>query len=206
MENNFCEIDNEVIIGNNVVFEPFCVIKGKTIIGDNCIIKSYSKIISSIIGSDNIIESSHIENSKIGNNCIIGPFAKIKANSNILNSVTIGNFVEVKNSKINSNSKIKHLSYLGDCEIGENCNIGCSVVFANYDGKNKFRSLVGNNVFIGCNSVLIAPVEIKDNCYICAGTILDKNLNEDDFVIGRSYAQIKPNKAHKYLKNFIKKD
>ena len=108
--------------------------------------------------------------------------------------------MEIKNSKVGKGTKIAHLTYVGDAEIGENCNIGCGVIFVNYNGKEKNKIKIGNNVFVGSNCNLIAPLNIGDNVYICAGTTVTKDLAEGDFVIGRVREETKPNRAYKYLK------
>ena len=113
------------------------------------------------------------------------PFAHIRPNCIFGDNVKIGAFVEVKNSFIGNGTKVPHLSYVGDAEIGENVNIGCGVVFANYNGQIKQKSKIGNNVFVGCNVNIVAPVTIADDTYICAGTTVTNDTNVGDFVIGR---------------------
>ncbi|MBE5738688.1 MAG: hypothetical protein E7354_03070 [Clostridiales bacterium] len=179
---------------------PNVTLLGKVSIGANCTILSGSVIKNSIIGENSIIKSSYIEESCIGSNVTIGPFAHIRPGSIIENNCKIGNFVEVKNSRLSEGTKASHLAYIGDAEIGKNCNIGCGAIFVNYNGKEKQHTRVGNNCFIGSNCNIIAPVNIKDNSYICAGTTLTIDTNEFDFVIGRCRETIKPNHAKKYFK------
>lgn len=162
-------------------------------------LKGYNVIEDSIIGHSQII-SSHIFSSTIGDGSTIGPNAHLRAGSVIGDKCRIGNFVEIKNSVIGDGTKIAHLSYVGNATIGKNCNIGCGVIFANYNGKVKNSIVVGDNVFIGSNCVLIAPLNIPNNVYICAGTTVTKDLHEFDFVIGRVRQEVKPNMAIKYLK------
>ena len=195
-----CVIDKGVVIGRNVLIYGNNHILGDTIIGDNTIIMPNNYIINSKVGDNCIINNSVIENSKIHNLVQIGPFSRIRPNSEIESGCKIGNFVEVKNSKLGKGTKASHLAYVGDAEIGEKCNIGCGVIFANYNGKEKNKIIVGNNCFIGSNSNLIAPVKIDNNCYICAGSNITKDLNEYDFAIGRVRQEVKPNRAIKYLK------
>ena len=168
------------------------IIKGK--------LKGINIIEDSRIERESEIVSSHIYGSEVGQNTRVGPNAHIRPKSKIGKNCRIGNFVEIKNSTIGDNTKIAHLTYVGDARIGKNCNIGCGVVFANYNGKEKNTIVVGDNVFIGSNCNLIAPLNIPDNVYICAGTTLTKDLREYDFVIGRSRETIKSNMAIKYLK------
>ena len=116
----------------------------------------------------------------------------------------IGNFVEIKNSTLGEGTKACHLAYVGDADIGKNVNIGCGAIFVNYNGRTKSRSKVGDNCFIGSNANVIAPVEIEDNSYVCAGTTVTEKVNSDDFVIGRVRQEVKKNRAHDYLKNLDK--
>ena len=187
------QISNTAKILNNVFIEN-SVICGGAIIYPN------SVIINSFIGENAVVKSSYIEKSKVCENVEIGPFSHIKQNSVIGKNSTIGNFVEVKNSVIGENVKAKHHSYIGDAEVGKNTNIGCGVIFANYNGKIKSKIIIEKNCFIGCNSNLIAPLVVAENTYISAGTTLTKNTNSGDFVIGRSRETIKPNKGFDYLK------
>ena len=128
-------------------------------------------------------------------------FDAIGSEAEIFEKAKIGNFVEIKNAKIGEGSKVSHLAYVGDADIGKNCNIGCGAIFVNYNGNTKNRSIVGDDCFIGSNCNIIAPVEIKKGSYICAGTTNTINTNEYDFVIGRSRETVKPERAKKYMKN-----
>ena len=179
-ENNRIE---ETVVGNNVTIMPGCYIK-------NC-----------VIGDNSVITSSYCEDAVIGKGCSVGPFARLRPKAIIKDGAKIGNFVEVKNATVGRGSKVSHLAYVGDAEIGENCNIGCGAIFVNYNGKIKQRTTVGNNCFIGSNCNVIAPVNIADNSYVCAGTTVTENVKEDDFVIGRVKQTVKERRAHEYLKN-----
>jgi len=193
-------IDPQVKIGKNVIIEPNNIIKGNCIIGDNTHISFGNYIENSIIGKYNYIEFSHITNSVIKDNTTIGPYSRIRPGSVIGNNCKIGNFVEIKNSIIKDYTKASHLTYIGDTEIGENCNIGCGVIFANYNGKTKNKSIVENNCFIGSNVNIISPVRISQGTYICAGTTITNSTNPDDFVIGRPIPTTKPHRAKLYRK------
>ena len=163
-------------------------------------LKGFNVIENSVVGKGSEVISSHVFDSVIGQNVKVGPNAHLRPNSIVGDNCRIGNFVEIKNSIIGNGTKISHLTYVGDAKIGENCNIGCGVIFVNYNGRQKQKINIGNNVFIGSNCNLIAPLNIPDNVYICAGTTVTKDLLEDDFVIGRVREEVKHNKAHKYLK------
>jgi len=192
-------IDSSVKMGKNIVIYENNRIEGNTIIGDNVCIMPGCYINNCEIGNNVKIISSHIEEAKIGNSCNVGPFARLRPKTVLKDNVKIGNFVEIKNSVIGHESKISHLAYVGDVDMGENCNVGCGAIFVNYNGKTKSRTKVGDRCFIGSNCNIIAPVEIGDGCYICAGTTVTENVVSDGFVIGRVKQQVKPLRAKKYL-------
>jgi UDP-N-acetylglucosamine pyrophosphorylase (EC 2.7.7.23)/glucosamine-1-phosphate N-acetyltransferase (EC 2.3.1.157) len=179
-------IEPNVVIGSDTVIYPGAMIETNSIIGQNCKIVGNTRIVNSVIGNGCDIDSTLIESSKIGSNCHIGPFAHLRPNCNIGSNVKIGNFVEIKNSNIGDNSKAAHLSYVGDADVGKNVNIGCGVVFVNYDGKNKFRSTIKDNAFIGSNSNLVAPVVIEEYGYVAAGSTITDDVNEGDLSIARA--------------------
>ncbi len=165
---------------------------GNVVIEDNVKIFGDCQIENSVIRAGATIKSSYIIDSTVGEGTTVGPYAHIKMNSVIGKNCRIGNFVEIKNSNFGDFSKCAHLTYVGDADIGENVNLGCGVVFANYDGKEKHRSKVGNNVFVGCNCNIIAPCEIEDGCFIAAGTTITKNLPTNSFCVGRVKQEVKP--------------
>ena len=183
-ENTYIDSDTE--IGIDTVIKPGVVIKGKTVIGEDCVIGSNTVIEESIIGDNVDIKSSTIAKSKIGDNTTVGPFANLRPQSDLGKNVRIGDFVEVKNSKIGDNSKASHLTYIGDSKVGIDVNIGCGVVFVNYDGVNKNETIVEDNVFIGCNSNLIAPVTINENSYIAAGSTITKDVESGELGVARA--------------------
>ncbi len=193
-------IDDSVVIGENVTIYENNRICGNTRIGDNVIIMPGCFIKDCKIGNNVTFNSTQAEESVIGDNCNVGPFARLRPKSILDKNVKIGNFVEIKNSTIGEGTKINHLAYVGDADVGKNCNIGCGVIFVNYNGKNKNRSSVGNECFIGSNCNVIAPVLIESRSYVCAGTTVTQDVKTDDFVIGRVRQENKLNRAHKYLK------
>lgn len=178
-------INHTVEIGDGTKIYPNVVIEGNTKIGKNCTIGMGTYIKDSIIQDNTIIYASHIMESKIGFNCNIGPYSHIRPGNNIKDGVKIGSFVEVKKSTIEKGTKIPHLSYIGDSMIGENVNIGCGVITANYDGKQKHQTIIEKDVFVGCNTVFIAPIKVSKNSFIAAGTIVVKNIPNNSFVISR---------------------
>lgn len=183
-------IDPLAKIGEGTVIEPNVLIQGNTVIGKNCIIGAGTKIKSSLILDNTKMECSVIVESKIGHDTTIGPFAYIRPGSQIGNNCKIGDFVEVKNSKIGDGTKASHLSYIGDSDLGENINVGCGVIFVNYNGKEKFRSTVEDNVFIGCNCNIISPVTLKEQSYIAAGSTVTGDVPKGALYVAREKGRI----------------
>ncbi|MBN2259381.1 MAG: bifunctional UDP-N-acetylglucosamine diphosphorylase/glucosamine-1-phosphate N-acetyltransferase GlmU [Clostridiales bacterium] len=182
-DNTYIELD--VIIGKDTIVHPGSFLRGNTVIGENCEIGPRAVIESSIIESGTSVKESQILRSHIGFNTNVGPYAYVRPNSNIGNEVKIGDFVEVKNSNIGNGTKISHLTYVGDGDVGENVNLGCGVVFVNYDGINKNRTVIEDNSFVGCNVNLIAPVTVRENAYVAAGTTVTIEVPEYSLAIGR---------------------
>ena len=184
-------IDDSVEISPGSVIYPSTYLIGKTKIASNCIIGPNTTISNSSVGSNSIVMSSVILDSFIGENNEIGPFSFIRESSSTEENVVIGNFVEIKSSKIGKNSKSKHLSYIGDAEINKNVNFGAGFVMANYDGKNKNKSIIEDNVFIGSNSTVISPVVIKNDAIIGAGSVVNEDVLSGDKVAGKPARSIK---------------
>ena len=192
-------IDNTVIIEDDVIIEPFVKLHGNTIIKTGAIIKSFTEIKNSVIGEYTIVDSSIIHDSKIGNNNNIGPRAYIRNNTETKEYAKIGFSVEVKNSVIGKNTKVSHLSYIGDAILGDNINIGAGTITANYDGINKNKTIIEDNCFIGSNVVLIAPVKIGSDSKVAAGSTINQDVKSDSLAIARSRQTTKEN----YYKNEI---
>jgi bifunctional UDP-N-acetylglucosamine pyrophosphorylase/glucosamine-1-phosphate N-acetyltransferase len=179
-------IDKTVKIARDVTIYPGCILEGNTFIDEDCIIGPNTTIINSILDKNVTAKNSVISDNKIGEATTIGPFAYLRPGNVIGKNVKIGDFVEMKNSNFGDNTKASHLTYIGDADVGDNVNLGCGVVFVNYDGKNKNRSIVEDNCFVGCNVNVVAPVTIKRGSYIAAGTTLTKDVPEDSLSIGRA--------------------
>ena len=194
-------IDKTVKLGKGVIIYENNRIEGNTVIGDNVKIMPNCYIVDCIIGDNTTVFSSVLESSIVENDCALGPYSHLRPNSVIKAKAKIGNFVEIKNAVIGEGSKVNHLAYVGDAEIGKNCNIGCGAIFVNYNGKIKQKTIVGDNCFIGSNCNVIAPVVIENKSYICAGTTVTDKIEEGDFVIGRVRQEVKKNLAKKYLKD-----
>ena len=182
-------------VADDAVIYPGVTIEGECVIGSGAVIRSGSIVEDSVIGARTEVTSSVLTGAKVGEDCTVGPFAYLRKGADIANGCRIGDFVEVKNARIGERTKVAHLTYVGDCEIGEECNIGCGAVFVNYDGKHKNRTVVGDRCFIGSNCNIIAPVSIKDGCYVAAGTTVTDDLDEGDFAIGRVKQVVKHGRA-----------
>lgn len=191
-------------IASTVQIEAGAIIKhdnhimGKTVIKSGAVIQPYCNITDSVIGSEAVVTASTLDNAEVGGKTTVGPNAYLRPASVIGEGCRIGDFVEIKNARIGDGTKVSHLSYVGDAEVGKNVNVGCGVVFVNYNGRTKNKSVVGDDCFIGSNCNLVAPVTLKDNSFVAAGTTLTKDLNSGDFCIGRMRETIKPDRAYKY--------
>lgn len=179
-------IAKEVVIEQGVIIYPNTYITGNTYIHKGCIIGPNSEINNSEINENTIIKHSLINDSIVGKHTTIGPFAQLRNNSVIGNNVRIGNYVEIKNSSIGDFTKIAHLTYVGDTICGKNVNFGCGVVTVNYDGKIKHKTTIEDNVFIGCNVNLVAPITIKENSYIAAGSTITNDVPPKSLSIART--------------------
>lgn len=179
-------IESDVKIGIDTVIYPGVTLEGNTVIGENCEIGSNTRIKNSQIGNGVNIQISNIVESIIGDNSKVGPYANLRPQSELGKNVKIGDFVEIKNSKIGDNSKASHLTYIGNGEVGRDVNIGCGVVFVNYDGLNKNKTIVADDAFIGCNVNLIAPVTVNKNAYVAAGSTVTEDVEPGDLAIARS--------------------
>lgn len=185
-------IDPEVEIGQDTVIEPGCIIEGNTSIGENCIIGYNTKIRNCKIGNSVAIESSMLIDSQIDEGCHIGPFAYIRPNSHIGAKVKIGDFVEIKNATIGEGTKVSHLTYIGDADVGCDVNFGCGTVVVNYDGEKKHRTTIKDHAFIGCNTNLVSPVVIEENVYTAAGSTITQDVPKNSLAIARARQENKP--------------
>ena len=193
-------IGKDCKIGKNVKISTGVKILGKSEICDNCCLGINSVVKNSKLSSGVDVVSSFVEDSIIGESTTIGPFATLKKNSVVGNECRIGNFVEIKNSNIGNGVKIAHLTYVGDADIGDGCNLGCGVVFCNYDGEKKRRSIVEENVFIGSNVNIVAPLRIERDSYIAAGSTINKDIKCGQLAIARARQENKNNFKNPYLK------
>ncbi|WP_075620343.1 bifunctional UDP-N-acetylglucosamine diphosphorylase/glucosamine-1-phosphate N-acetyltransferase GlmU [Paenisporosarcina indica] len=190
-------ISADAVIGSDTILQPGVIIEGASEIGEDCLIGPNSHIKGSKIGHRTTVHSSVVTQSTIGEDTVVGPFAHIRPDSEIGNEAKIGNFVEIKKTKLGNNSKVSHLSYIGDAEVGERVNIGCGTITVNYDGKNKFVTTIEDDSFVGCNSNLVAPVTIGQGAYVAAGSTITKNVPAQALSIARARQENKDGYAKK---------
>ena len=179
-------IDEGVRIGKGTVIYPCVVLEGYVEIGENCTIGQNTRIKDSIIGNGTSIQSSVILESKVGNETSVGPFAYLRPNSEIGSHCKVGDFVEIKNSRLDDGAKAAHLTYVGDSDVGKKVNLGCGVVFVNYDGSKKYRSVVEDGAFIGCNVNLVSPVHVGKDAYVAAGSTITNDVEDGALYVARS--------------------
>ena len=182
-----CVIDADVEIGSDTVIEPFVQLLGRTRIGSDCRIRSYSVIQYSEIGDRVTIRpGSILDDARVASDAIIGPYSHLRPGSEIGEAAHVGNFVETKKIKLGKGSKANHLTYLGDAEIGSGVNVGAGTITCNYDGAHKHKTEIGDNVFVGSDSTLVAPVKIGKGAYIAAASCITENVPEDSLALGRA--------------------
>jgi len=178
-------ISHDVSIGVDTIIYPGVILE-KTRIGKNCILGPNTRIVGSDISDYAEVDNSVVLESSIGEHTTVGPFAYVRPNSNVGTHCKVGNFVEVKNSTVGDYSKASHLTYVGDADIGSHVNLGCGSVTVNYDGEKKFRTVVEDNAFVGCNTNLVAPVTVKEGAYTAAGSTITDEVPERALAIARA--------------------
>ncbi len=199
---NTTYIDPRAEIADDVVIYPNNHIIGACKIASGCVLYPNNILTDTQIGCDCKVTASVAERACVGQGATVGPYAYLRPGSKIGDGCRIGDFVEIKNAAVGDATKVSHLTYVGDCEIGKRCNIGCGVVFVNYDGVAKHRSTVGDDCFIGSNCNVVAPVRVADQTYVAAGTTLVSDTPSDSLVIGRVRAEIKPDRASQLKRKF----
>jgi bifunctional UDP-N-acetylglucosamine pyrophosphorylase/glucosamine-1-phosphate N-acetyltransferase len=192
-------ISADAVIGSDTIIYPGTVIEGETTIGSDCVIGPHTTLKDSEVGNGTAIRQSTVHDSRIGNDVAIGPFAHIRPDSVIGNDVRVGNFVEIKKSIFGDGSKASHLSYIGDAEVGTDVNLGCGSITVNYDGENKFKTVIGDGAFIGCNSNLVAPVTVGEGAYVAAGSTITDNVPAKALSIARARQVNKQDYVEKML-------
>lgn len=181
----------DVTVGADTVLLPGTVLRGKTVIGSGCVFGPNSLAEDCTFGDGVVFNASQAYRSRVGDGVTIGPFAHLRPNTVLAEKVHVGDFVELKNSSIGVGTKVPHLTYVGDSDVGAGVNFGCGCVTVNYDGVNKHRTAVGDHAFIGCNTNLIAPVRVGNNAYTAAGSTITRDVPDDALAVARSRQQNK---------------
>lgn len=184
-------IEKTVQIGKGTVIMPNTVLMGNVRIGNDCVIGPNSYIVDTKIGNNTKLNNTQSFSSKIGSGVTAGPFVHIRPNCVIADNVHIGNFVEVKNSTVDIGTKLPHLLYVGDSDVGKDVNFGCGCVTVNYDGKNKSRTTVKDGAFIGCNTNLVAPVTVGENAFTAAGSTITEDVPDNALAVARNRQVVK---------------
>lgn len=190
-------IDSDVKIGNDTVIEGGVVIKGKTTIGSNCLITMGSRIENSTIGNHVTVTSSTLQEAEMDDHTDIGPNSHLRPKAVIRKGAHVGNFVEIKKAEIGENTKVGHLTYIGDATLGKDINVGCGVIFSNYDGVKKFHSYVGDKAFVGAGATIINPIKIADHAFIAADSTITKDVKRYEMAIARGRQVNKEDYWHK---------
>ena len=184
-------IEADVLIGSGTVIHANNTLQGETRIGAGCTLFPGSRFLGAIVGDDTTVEHSVLLQCSVGSHTTVGPFAYLRPKAVVGDHCRIGDFVEIKNSVIGDETKVSHLTYVGDADLGRNINLGCGVVFVNYDGKLKHRTVVEDNAFIGCNVNLVSPTHVGKDAYIAAGSTVDHPVPADALFISRPQSVIK---------------
>jgi bifunctional UDP-N-acetylglucosamine pyrophosphorylase/glucosamine-1-phosphate N-acetyltransferase len=193
-----CVIDSDVTVAPDTVIEPYVQLLGKTSVGADCTIRSYSVIENCAIGNRVHVQNGCIlRDSTIGPAAILGPYSHVRPASEIAEGAHVGNFVELKKTRLGRGSKANHLTYLGDAVIGENVNIGAGTITCNYDGKHKHQTMIGDSAFVGSDATLVAPVKIGAGSYVAAGSCITEDVPDDALALGRSRQSVKEGWAKK---------
>ena len=184
-------VDEGVRVGAGTLLLPGTILRGRTVIGKDCEIGPNSMITDCVVGDGVVINSSQLNESVIDDEAKVGPFAYIRPHCHVCRGVKVGDFVELKNSTVGKNTKISHLTYVGDSDVGEGVNFGCGTVTVNYDGATKFRTTIGDGAFIGCNTNLVAPVKVGEGAYTAAGSTITEDVPPESLAIARSAQVVK---------------
>lgn len=193
-------IGNNVTIGAGTVIHSGVILRGNTVIGENCVLGNNCIIENTKVGNNVNLNNVQAYESIIEDDVKIGPYVQLRPNSHIMKGVKIGDFVEIKNSTIGEYTAVAHLTYIGDSDVGANVNFGCGVVTVNYNGDKKFRTVIEDNAFIGCNTNLVAPVRVGKGAYTAAGSTITKDIPDNALAIERGKAEIKEGYASRKLK------
>ncbi|MBQ9376298.1 MAG: bifunctional UDP-N-acetylglucosamine diphosphorylase/glucosamine-1-phosphate N-acetyltransferase GlmU [Schwartzia sp.] len=192
-------VDTDVIVGRDTVIYPFTWLEGATTVGEGCVLGPSSRFSDARIGDGVTAHFVYAHECEIGDGVTMGPYVHLRPGTKLAKDVKIGNFVEVKNSVIGEGSKLPHLQYIGDCDMGAGVNMGCGTITVNYDGRNKFRTTIGDRAFVGCNSNLVAPVSVGNDAYIAAGSTVTRDVPPENLAVARARQKNIPNWSDRRL-------
>lgn len=184
-------VEETVTVGAGTLLLPGTILRGNTAIGANCTIGPQAMLTGCIVEDGCTVNASQCEESTLRRGCQIGPYTHIRPHCDVGEGSKIGAFVQLKNCNLGAGTKMAHLTYVGDSDVGEDCNFGCGTVTCNYDGFQKHRTTIGSHVFVGCNTNLVAPVTVEDGAFIAAGTTVTDTVQEDAMAIGRVRQEVK---------------
>ena len=184
-------VEENVTVGPGTLLLPGTILRGETSVGANCQIGPNTMLTDCTVEDGCTVNASQCEESRIGRDCQIGPYTHIRPHCVVGEGSKIGAFVQLKNCNLGKGTKMAHLTYVGDSDVGDHCNFGCGTVTCNYDGFQKFRTTIGNHVFVGCNTNFVPPVKVEDGAFIAAGTTVTRDVPADAMVIGRTRQQVK---------------
>ena len=185
-------VEDTVTVGAGTLLLPGTILRGSTVVGKNCQLGPNVMLTDCTVEDNVTINASQCEESTIGEGCQIGPYTHIRPHCVVGKGSKIGAFVQLKNCNLGEGTKMAHLTYVGDSDVGDHCNFGCGTVTCNYDGFQKFRTTIGSNVFVGCNTNFVPPVTIGDGAYIAAATTVTEDIPGDAMAIGRARQTVKP--------------
>ena len=198
-------VEEQVTVGKGTTLLPGTILRGKSTVGENCTIGPNVMLTDTTVEDNVTINTAQVEQSVIRTGCEIGPYTHIRPHCDVGEGSKIGAFVQLKNCNLGKGTKMAHLTYVGDADVGENVNFGCGVVTCNYDGNAKYRTTIGSDVFVGCNTNLVAPVTLADGVYTAAGTTVTRDVEPDALVIGRARQEVKAGWAAEHRKKKVKK-
>ena len=186
-------VEETVTVGKGTLLLPGTILRGNTVVGENCEIGPNTMLVDCTVGDGSTVNSAQCSESEIGTKCEIGPYTHLRPHSVVQDGSKIGAFVQLKNCNLGKGTKMAHLTYVGDADVGDNCNFGCGTVTCNYDGKKKFRTVIGDNCFLGCNTNLVAPVTLGSGAYTAAGSTVTDDVPDGNLVIARARQTNKDN-------------
>ena len=193
-------VERGVSVEKGVCVYPFNVVCAGTVLKENCVLYPFNFLTHCVVEKNAVVSGSTLTDSRVGAGTTVGPYAHVKE-STVGKDCRIGNFVEVKKSALGNGTKAAHLSYVGDAQLGNRVNVGCGVVFANYDGNDKHLSIVGDGCLVGCNCNFVAPIRLGERCFVAAGTTLTESLPSETFAVGRPQTKRKKNRFSKRTKD-----